>query len=50
MFFHKKDLSKKNISEESDASHHHHHHHEVYPNARHPLGPVTLQSANKVKH
>ena len=43
----KKDISKKNISEESDTSHHHHH---TYPNAHHPLGPITLQSANKVKH
>ena len=43
-----KDLLGKNISEESDF--HHHHHHEIYPNAHHPLGPVTLQSANKVKH
>jgi len=42
-------LSKKNISEESDTTHHHHHHHESYPNAHHPLGPITLQSANKVK-
>ncbi len=44
----KRDISKKNISEESDTSHHHHH--EGYPNAHHPLGPITLQTADKVKH
>ena len=42
--------TKNDNSEERDTSHHHHHHHEIYPNAHHPLGPVTLQSANKVKH
>ena len=47
----KKDISKNNNSDEiENHHHHHHHHHEVYPNANHPLGPVTLQSANKVKH
>ena len=25
---------------------HHHHHHEIYPNSRHPLGPITLQRTN----
>ncbi len=52
-FTNNKDLSKQNISEEErDISKikHHHHHHETYPNSHHPLGPVTLQSANKVKH
>ena len=43
----KKDILKNNNSNEIET---HHHHHEVYPNANHPLGPVTLQSANKVKH
>ena len=23
--------------------HHHHHHHSIYPNSKHPLGPVTLR-------
>ena len=22
---------------------HHHHHHSIYPNSKHPLGPVTLR-------
>ena len=48
----KKDLSKQNNSDDkSDISeNHHHHHHEIYPNSHHPLGPLTLQSSNKVKH
>ena len=47
-----KGLLKQNISEEnSDTSknHHHHHHQDIYPNSHHPLGPLTLQSANQVK-
>ena len=23
--------------------HHHHHHHEIYPNSKHPLGPINLK-------
>ena len=30
----------------SHEKNHHHHHHEAYPNSQHPLGPLTLQSAN----
>ncbi len=26
---------------------HHHHHHNIYPNSKHPLGPVTLRLPNK---
>ena len=29
-----------------DFAHTHDHHHNEYPNAKHPLGPLTLQSAN----
>ena len=34
-------LHKKNIEE--DQHKHHDHHHSIYPNAKHPLGPVTLR-------
>ena len=27
--------------------HHHHHHHSIYPNSKHPLGPVTLRLPNE---
>ena len=27
--------------------HNHHHHHSIYPNSKHPLGPVTLRLPNK---
>ncbi len=30
----------------STNKNHHHHHHEIYPNSQHPLGPLTLQTAN----
>ena len=30
----------------TNKNHHHHHHHEIYPNSQHPLGPLTLQTAN----
>ena len=26
---------------------HHHHHHSIYPNSKHPLGPVTLRLPNE---
>ena len=26
---------------------HHQHHHSIYPNSKHPLGPVTLRLPNK---
>ena len=36
------------LVEKNNAEHHHkhednHHHHSVYPNSKHPLGPVTLR-------
>jgi len=30
-----------------ENNHHHHHHHSIYPNSKHPLGPVTLRLPNK---
>ena len=30
-----------------EAHHHNHHHHNVYPNSKHPLGPVTLRLPNE---
>ena len=43
-------LEKSNLEEddcylehEHDHHHHHHHHHSIYPNSKHPLGPVTLR-------
>ncbi len=32
---------------EQEESHHHHHHHSIYPNSKHPLGPVTLRLPNE---
>ena len=50
-------ITKENISDKDrefahhENSHHHHHHHrDIYPNSNHPLGPLTLESANEVKH
>ena len=37
------------VEKDNDEHHHkhednnHHHHHSVYPNSKHPLGPVTLR-------
>ena len=37
------------VEKNNDENHHkhednnHHHHHSVYPNSKHPLGPVTLR-------
>ena len=43
-------IQKKSNLEEGDCYlehehnyHHHHHHHSIYPNSKHPLGPVTLR-------
>ena len=36
--------------EHVEAHHHehnHHHHHSIYPNSKHPLGPVTLRLPNE---
>ena len=30
-----------------DHHEHHHHHHNIYPNSKHPLGPVTLRLLNE---
>ena len=32
---------------DNDEHHHHHHHHSIYPNSKHPLGPVTLRLPSK---
>ena len=32
---------------EEPHQHEHHHHHSIYPNSKHPLGPVTLRLPNK---
>ena len=34
-------------SHEEHSHHHHHHHHHIYPNSKHPLGPVTLRLTNE---
>ena len=41
--------TKHDHSLKENIEHHHHHHHETYPNAQHPLGPVSLkyQEENK---
>ena len=42
------DAHENEISKDFAHNHenHHHHHHETYPNSKHPLGPLTLQTAN----
>jgi len=30
-----------------EHEHNHHHHHSIYPNSKHPLGPVTLRLPNE---
>ena len=32
---------------EHEHNNHHHHHHSIYPNSKHPLGPVTLRLPNE---
>ena len=32
---------------EAHQHEHNHHHHSIYPNSKHPLGPVTLRLPNK---
>ncbi|ABM71921.1 Uncharacterized conserved protein [Prochlorococcus marinus str. MIT 9515] len=34
------------LDKAKDGHHHHHHHQNVYPNSKHPLGPVTLRLLN----
>ncbi len=41
---------QREFSHDEKANHHHHHHRELYPNTHHPLGPLTLESVNEVKH
>mgnify|MGYP001491803205 CR=1 FL=1 len=36
----------KDVHEHKHDDHHHHHHQSVYPNSKHPLGPVTLRLLN----
>ncbi|MDC3138001.1 sirohydrochlorin chelatase [Prochlorococcus sp. AH-716-I19] len=36
-------LEKNNDKHHHKHEDHHHHHHSVYPNSKHPLGPVTLR-------
>ena len=40
------DDQKANLVEKNNNEHHHKHgdhHHSIYPNSKHPLGPVTLR-------
>ncbi len=37
-------LEHKNVEAHQ---HEHHHHHNIYPNSKHPLGPVTLRLPNE---
>jgi len=39
----------ENFAHSHEDNHHEDHHHEAYPNSQHPLGPLTLQAANKVE-
>ena len=40
-------ILEKNNHECHDHLHDHHHQHSIYPNSKHPLGPVTLRLSNK---
>ena len=40
-------LDKKDNDEHQHKHDDHHHHHSIYPNSKHPLGPVTLRLLNK---
>ena len=41
-------LTDKKLVEAHRHEHHHqHHHHSIYPNSKHPLGPVTLRLPNE---
>jgi sirohydrochlorin cobaltochelatase len=36
-------VEKNNDEHHHKHEDHHHHHHSIYPNSKHPLGPVTLR-------
>ena len=48
-------ISQSNLVEDNSLEHEHvdghqhkhNHHHSIYPNSKHPLGPVTLRLPNK---
>ena len=42
-------LVEENDSKLIHHHHHHHHHHEIYPNSKHPLGPINLKKAKNKK-
>ena len=40
-------LEHEHVEAHQHEHNHHHHHHSIYPNSKHPLGPVTLRLPNK---
>ena len=40
-------LEHEHLDAHQHEHNHHHHHHSIYPNSKHPLGPVTLRLPNK---
>ena len=40
-------LEHEDVEVHQHEHNHHHHHHSIYPNSKHPLGPVTLRLPNK---
>ena len=40
-------LEHEHVEAHQHELNHHHHHHSIYPNSKHPLGPVTLRLPNK---
>ena len=40
-------LENEHVEAHQHEDNHHHHHHNIYPNSKHPLGPVTLRLPNK---
>ena len=39
-------LEHERVEAHQHEHNHHHHHHSIYPNSKHPLGPVTLRLPN----
>jgi len=40
-------LEHEHVEAHQHEHNHHHHHHSIYPNSKHPLGPVTLRLPNE---
>ena len=40
-------LEHEHVEAHQHVHNHHHNHHSIYPNSKHPLGPVTLRLPNK---